>query len=151
VFSQHGSIYCLGYCHMRRSPRIFHLERMEHLEMLEAAQVARPAGVREHLDQSAVFQTQDSGFSARIALEAGVEGSLAGLLPLRQVEGMKDRPGWKQAQVKVRDSLYFRSVLRGYGPLVEILSPEHLRSSFISDLRQIPLPVPFQLDRETNS
>lgn len=151
VFSHHGSIYCLGYCHMRRSPRIFHLERMEHLEMLDAAQVARPAGVREHLDKSIVFHSQDSGFSAGIAFEAAVEGSLAGVLPLRQIEAMKGRSGWKQAQVKVRDSLYFRSVLRGYGPMVEILTPEHLRLSFISDLRQIPLPAPFQLDRQPNS
>jgi len=150
VFSHHGSIYCLGYCHMRRSSRIFHLERMEHLEMLEAAQEARPAGVREHLEQSAVFHDADAGFSASIALQTSVQGSLAGILPLRQLEPLKGRPGWVKAQVKVRDSLYFRSVLRGYGPLVEILEPEHLRKSFISDLRQIPLPTPFQLDSQGN-
>lgn len=150
VFSHHGSIYCLGYCHTRRSSRIFHLERMEHLEMLDAAQEERPAGVRAHLEQSAVFQKADSGFSARIALRDSVEGSLTGILPLRQIVPARGRPEWKEAQVKVRDSLYFRSVLRGYGPLVEILEPEHLRRSFISDLRQIPLPTPFQLDEHKN-
>lgn len=149
VFSHHGSIYCVGFCHTRQASRIFHLERMENLEILEAKQDARPAAVKEHLKESMVFAAADTGYSAKIGYREGIEGSLSGILPLKQIE-KSPRPGWKTALIKVRDSLHFKSLMRGYGPTVEILEPAHLRESFISDLHRITLPGPIQLDRNAN-
>ncbi len=148
VFANQGTIYCLGYCHTRRSARIFHLERKYKVEILEASQEHTPA-VQSALRESFIFQKNPSGFTGEIEFDRTVRPALERIVGLREVK--KSAGGWFSAKVKIQDSHWFKGVLRALGPHVRLVSPAHLRESFVSELRQIPLPRPIELDSQSNS
>ncbi|MBL8021102.1 MAG: WYL domain-containing protein [Leptospirales bacterium] len=141
VFANRGSLYCLGYCHLRRSPRIFHLERMTGIELLAQKQKARPATLRDHLANSFIFKQDASGFKAEIAYSNSVAGAIERMFGIT-ARRPHDRKDWNRSAIRVSDSIWVRSALRAFGPDVVILSPEHLRDSFVSDLQRLKLPAP---------
>ncbi|HMU81700.1 MAG TPA: WYL domain-containing protein [Leptospiraceae bacterium] len=148
VFANQGTIYCLGYCHTRRSPRIFHLERMEKVEILNVKQEKAPS-VQPVLNESFIFRKDKSGFSGEIEFDRGVRPALERTLDLKEIK--KGAGGRWTAKVNIKDSHWFKAMIRSFGPYVKILSPDHLRQSFISELREIPVPEAFEVDGKSNS
>lgn len=141
LFQHRGSTYVVGYCHLRRAPRHFHLERMEDVEILDVDQEKeRPVNLEEFFRTSLVFADGARGFRVKIEYDASVAAALAHRLALASVKPLKKREGWFEAECRIQDSLWFRATLRSLGPHVVIVEPAHMRKSFLQDLDAIPVP-----------
>ncbi|HNJ35675.1 MAG TPA: WYL domain-containing protein, partial [Leptospiraceae bacterium] len=79
----------------------------------------------------------------------GVRPALERTLDLKEIK--KGAGGRWTAKVNIKDSHWFKAMIRSFGPYVKILSPDHLRQSFISELREIPVPEAFEVDGKSNS
>lgn len=125
---------------------MFHLERMEDLELLEMEQeVYPPPELKEMIQKSPLFQKDDfsGGFSAEIDFRPGLRPALEEFfgfegepLPVGQEE-------WIRGSIRIRDSLRAKSFLRSLGPGIRIRSPEHFRTAFLEDLKNFPVPTRF--------
>lgn len=141
LFQHRGSTYVVGYCHLRRAPRHFHLERMEDVEILDVEQEQdRPENLEEFFRTSLVFADGARGFRVKIQYDASVAPALAHRLSLTSVKPIRGKEDWSEAECRVQDSLWFRATIRSLGPHVVIVEPAHLRKSFVEDLEAIPLP-----------
>lgn len=167
---QHGAAdYLIGWCHSRKDGRSFHLDRMDDLYILEApVETSAPADLARMARESLIFRP-GPGISARIGFRSSVRSALEAELPLRDIremqpeergladiepsaaggdeergdekrsdDGRADR--WLSAATSCPEGFWFRSLIRGFGESVVILSPEHLRREFGEELAQIPLP-----------
>ncbi|MCE9599427.1 MAG: WYL domain-containing protein [Spirochaetia bacterium] len=141
VFANRGSLYCLGYCHLRRAPRIFHLERMAQIELLAQKQKAKPLTLKDQLANSFIFKQDTSGFQAEIAYSPSIAGSIEKIFDINASKAYGQN-GWRKGSIRISDSIWTRSALRAFGPHVVIVSPAHLRDSFVSDLQGLKLPAP---------
>ncbi|MCB1318667.1 MAG: WYL domain-containing protein [Leptospiraceae bacterium] len=145
LFQHRGVSYLLGYCHTRLAARFFHLERMQNLEILDMdAEEQPPENLNEYLTQSHIFQDRPAGFTVHLAFAPELRSVLESTFRITEIEpytnGDVDHNDWLQAECKVRESLWFRAILRGLGPGVRILSPDHLRRSYLEDLNAMEVP-----------
>lgn len=149
LVKHNGVSYLIGYCHTRGAPRFFHLERMEQLELLDLARENDPpADLQSLLRESPIFRDKPAGFTVELAFAPGFRAALERTLRLGEIAPLApavqkrlDLPAdWLTGRCKVPESLWLRAILRGMGPDVVLISPEHLRESFAADLAEIPLP-----------
>ena len=150
LVKHNGVSYLIGFCHTREASRFFHLERMEQIELLDLARANEPpANLRELLRDSPIFQEQPSGFTVELAFAPELRAALERTLRLtdvapvtRPIDAPRVTPDWLRGRCKIPESLWFRAIIRGMGPNVIILSPQHLRDAYLSELREFPLPTP---------
>lgn len=147
LFQQRGSSYLIAHCHARQAPRFFHLERMQNIEILLLQQENAPSSdLQELMLNSPLFQKNPSGFSIQIAFSSELRAALEMRLPLEAVSIWAEAPeplqGWLTARSKVQDSIWLRSLLRGFGTQALLLSPRHLQESFLKELEKIRMPLP---------
>ncbi|MCR9141468.1 MAG: WYL domain-containing protein [bacterium] len=152
LVKHNGVSYLIGYCHTREAPRFFHLERMEHIELLDLPRENEPpSNLQDLLRASPIFQKEPDGFTVELAFTPDLRAALERTLRLSDVEeigeGMQNSPAnlpahWMRGKCKVPESLWLRSILRGMGPSVVILSPQHLRHAMRDELDGFPIPGP---------
>ncbi len=146
-----GVSYLIGFCHTREAPRFFHLERMEQIELLDLPREhAPPSDLQDLLRKSPIFQERPDGFTVELAFAPDLRAALERTLRLSDVEALASTSDatelrgipahWMRGTCKVPESLWLRSILRGMGPSVVILSPEHLRDSIRGELDAFPIP-----------
>lgn len=147
LFQHNGANYLIGYCHTRTAPRFFHLERMDQIELLDAPQSQPPPeNLQELMLRSPIFQNEPAGFSVELAFAPGMravlerEFKIFNIAPLGVSMENGEFDGWLRAACKVPESLWFRANLRGLGANVVILSPDHLRESFLQELDEFEMP-----------
>ncbi len=145
VFQHRKAEYVIGYCHLRRAPRFFHLERMENIEILDISQDSKPpedlAGL---IKESPIFREEARGFTAELAFSPALRPALEQYFRVTDVRALETddetRKDWYRASCKINESIWFRATLRSLGPGVAILGPEHLREDHREELESIPVP-----------
>ena len=143
----HGAGYLIGYCHLRRDARSFHLDRLERLELLD---LRRETTAPEDLDRlmlsSPILQKKEQGISVRLIFRTELLAALDyqyGLTTVSSTPAPAGQSGtWSVGECKTAAPLWFRTTLRSFGPGVRIESPDHLRRDFALDLRSLPRPRP---------
>jgi len=143
VFRHRAVHYMIGFCHMRQSPRFFHLDRMEKITLLAVErETAPPANLGELLRTSPIFNRQSAGFRVEIIFNPALRRPLEASFVMSEVSPFgTDDPrfaGWLRATCKVREGIWFRSMIRSFGTEVAILAPEHMRKSFLEELEAMP-------------
>lgn len=152
LVKHNGVTYLIGFCHTRAAARFFHLERMEQIELLDLPRENEPpANLQDLLRESPIFQEQPTGFTVQLAFAPDLRAALERTLRLTDVEGYSTENEnsavqsqlplhWLQGRCKIPESLWLRSILRGMGPSVVILSPQHLRQASQDELDRYPVP-----------
>ncbi len=145
LFENKGMSYLIAYCNTRGATRCFLLERMQNIELLDVKQDNDPSqDLTIYLNELSLFQKGVKGFTIRLAFIADLLANLRLLFPLGKVTSCKKRKGWLQASCKVQDSIWIRSVLRGFGADVILLEPAHLRERYKNELKEIVVPKLFE-------
>ncbi|MDH5656958.1 MAG: WYL domain-containing protein [Spirochaetia bacterium] len=142
ILSHRGISYLIGHCYLRNAARIFHLERVEGIEIVN---LPRETPIPEDLDsilsKSPIFNGP-SGFNVTVAFLPEIRSAVEyNFFPVKigSYEGANEAfGGWLQADCPVNESLWFRSMIRSFGNSIVILSPEHMRISFLEELNEIP-------------
>lgn len=154
IFFHGGFLYLIGYCHLRKNPRIFHVERMDHLEIVELAREnQQPENIKEMISSSYIFNS-DSGFEVEIAFESLLLRAVEKYFHVHEIGDYHGHNGcflgWKTAKCSVGESIWFRSMVRSFGTKMAILSPEHMRKSFLDELNELPeiFPAGEKLDSQ---
>ncbi len=143
LFQHRGSAYLIGHCHLRKEPRYFHLERMDDVQILDMKEeTSPPENMDSFLKQSPIFDANPGGFTVEIAFSPKIKNAMELYFkifndcPLQSQE----HPEWLRASCRVRESLWFRSMMRSLGPDCFIVSPQHMRDSQYSELMEIAPP-----------
>ncbi len=151
LVKHNGVSYLIGFCHTREAPRFYHLERTEQLELLDLARENDPpADLQSLLRESPIFRDEPAGFTVELAFAPGFRAALERTLRVGEIAPLSaeiqqrlDLPAhWLVGRCIVPESLRLRAMLRGMGPDLVIVSPEHLRGAFQAELAEIPLPDP---------
>ena len=145
IFQHRKVTYLIAYCHLRRDARFFHLERMENIEILDVPQESTPSDdLEQMIRESPIFRDDPEGFTAEIAFNPHLRGALESYFKIKDARPLKSkdpgREGWFRAVCKVNEMVWFRATLRSLGPGVMILTPKHLRESYLEELEQVPVP-----------
>jgi len=134
LFNYKGITYLIGYCHMRKNTRNFHLARMDGIEILDEKRTKTPpSDVKEIIKATDIFNTS-KGYTVKLCYRAEAENSLNFMLHLTNIEQEEE---WHTAECKIRDTLWFVALLRSYGTDAYILSPDHLKNRFMEELELI--------------
>ena len=141
LISQRGITYLIAHCFLRNSPRIFHLERMENIEIVDIERTHEPPqDLNSMISDSLIFKAP-SGFKVKIAFEPVLENAVEyNFFPVSVAEydGTDHRfKNWLTADCPVNESIWFRSMVRSFGRSMVILSPEHMRKSFLEEMNEI--------------
>ena len=145
MITNRGYTYLIGHCHLRGSARSFHLERMEAISIVDQPRTtAPPDDLREIVDGLRLFDNRQAGFTVELGFAPDLQWPLqhrfgVELMPQGDAPGLPT--GWKRGSCKVRESLWFRNEIRGFGDMVVILSPEHMRQSYLEELDELPIPL----------
>ena len=148
LFHHRGVDYLIGYCYLRESVRYFHLERMKDIEILDMKQEAfPPENIHEILKKSPIFQDSPSGYTVEIAFKPELYPAMEWYFRIRETkkytgenETMKE---WLTAKCKVHEGIWFRHMVRSFGPDVVIVSPKYLRKAYREELDEISIPAGF--------
>ncbi|MBI3396225.1 MAG: WYL domain-containing protein [Spirochaetia bacterium] len=141
IFQNRGFLYLVGHDHLRQAPRHFHLERTEDLVILEVPRETEPPeNLEEILKESPFFRDSKSGFSVDIAFTPDAEAAVERYLGVDQPRDSVSKSGWREGSCRVRDSFWFRGMVRSFGGRVIIQNPAHMRESFLAELKEIPVP-----------
>lgn len=99
MFQQGGVSYVIGYCHLRRAPRFFHLERLESLELLDLPrEESPPENLTDFMRQSPIFRNvgegdAPAGFTAEIAFRPDLRAALEISVGASNVRPLETTPG----------------------------------------------------------
>ena len=145
----HGAGYLIGYCHLRRDARSFHLDRLENLELLDVRrETAAPDDLHRLMLSSPILRDDGQGISVQLHFRSELLASLdyqygfSTVAPAEPPVGHTG--GWSLGACKTAAPLWFRTTLRSFGAGVRIESPDHLRRDFVADLRGLSRPAAFQ-------
>jgi predicted DNA-binding transcriptional regulator YafY len=144
LFINNGNAYMIGFCHLRDASRYFHLERIEDPLILDLEiENSPPDDLDSLIQHSPVFNGNQGGISVQAAFRKEVTGQASRIFKLNRVDPMKMKNGviWYKADIRVPDRFWFYSVMKSFGPQACILGPDHIRESFLLELKQIPFPA----------
>jgi len=139
LFYAEGQAYVSGHCYLRGEARYFHLDRMDEPVILHQAQEnAPPENLSVILRSSPIFQ-RGRGFQVKVRYKQELRKTVDRYLRPLDVKDLGS--GQYEATVTTQSGFWLRSLLRSLGPQIEILEPEHMRSSMAAELQAIPIPA----------
>lgn len=144
LFIHAGNAYMIGYCHLREAARYFHLERMEDPVILDLERENDPPDNMDFLIRnSSVFNANSEGIAVEAAFRKDITGQASRIFRPDSFQPVQFEDGktWFRASFRVPDRFWFYSVMKSFGIQARILGPEHIKESFLSELKQIPLPA----------
>lgn len=142
LFLHRGSAYMIGFCHLRKASRMFHLERMEDPAILEMElETENPPELHDLIQNSPLFQ-KSTGFPVELEFHPSLTTSLDYHFGFMEPPVKTPGSSLLKGSIRVRESVGARTLLRAFGPGIRIGSPEHFRQSYLEELEEIPVPVP---------
>ena len=124
-----GGFYLVGYCHWRKTERIFAIERIREVRVLATRFAVRPGfNAKEYLKNLWGIVKGEA-----VVVKATFSHSVARYVrnhlwhPSQQFHELPD--GRLELTMRVADTLEVRRWLLGYGPAVEVHEPKALRES----------------------
>jgi predicted DNA-binding transcriptional regulator YafY len=147
-----GAWYLVGYCHWRKDPRVFKVQRIRGEVSFvgpdrDKPEFEVPKGfrVREHLGKTRwEYQDLQSAFApgpseepwpARVRFEAAVASEVKALVPSAKVVAKDDE--WETLEFTVRRRRPFARFLLRYVPRLSVLSPPDLEGSLRELAREV--------------
>lgn len=128
IFTQGGLWYCLAYCFLNKSFRVFRCDRME-----SAVPSDSPPIDLQHIhlgSKEELFRPEGDGVDLYVELsKAGVEACEADPWPLPLLHVRHDGTGWLEGNVARRDIPFFASYFVGLGKEAAVLQPKELRAA----------------------
>lgn len=138
VVTHLGLIYLVGWDRNKEAPRHFRMDRAGEIRISPEARLEPPpADLASMIENSYIKNPLETSGDASIAFRASVQKNLQRILSLSSVKDYSDRPGWKKARCSIRDTAWFREVIRSFGETIEILSPEELRQEIQEDVHNL--------------
>jgi len=128
-----GGFYLVGYCHVRRSVRIFAVERIRALDVL-GARLQKPANFDVEKFLAGTWGIiQGDIVTVRVVFARGLARYIKERLwhptqQFRDVDG-----GRLEMTLKVADTFEVRRWILGFGPEAEVLQPASLREALRAD------------------
>ncbi|MCB1156928.1 MAG: WYL domain-containing protein [Leptospiraceae bacterium] len=136
--------YLAAYCHTRKGIRNFRLE-----SIIEAKPTQETFTFKANIDNQKYIEDfnrfiQDSRQNseyAEILFDEKAYFHLSGKLDMELLgEKTYRNRRLQSAKVKISDSRWFLSTIKGFGTAVIILSPESLRTAFLEDVKNLAVP-----------
>ena len=119
-----GWWYVAGFCHLRQAVRSFRVDRIQHLEMLEASFQA-PADFNIQVYLASEPQTQPQ---LQVRLRFAPQGAEVAHSQAFYWSSLEEQPdGGLVVTFPSYDMEYAAATVLSYGPLVQVLEPESLR------------------------
>jgi hypothetical protein len=124
-----GGFYLIGYCHWRKTERIFAVERIRELKMLAARFEVRPGFDAEAYLKDAWGIIQGELVTVKVVFSKSVARYVRDRLwhPSQKIGELPD--GRLGVTMRVADTLEVRRWILGYGPEAEVIDPASLRES----------------------
>jgi predicted DNA-binding transcriptional regulator YafY len=129
VLMLNGSVYLIGYCHLRKQVRTFALERIKELETLDAGfTVPKDFSLDIYLQSAFKIMTGEPEW-VRIKFDAAVAHTVSERVwhPTQHIEKRPD--GSLEVALRVPINYEIISWVLGFGPSAEVLEPDHLRKT----------------------
>ncbi len=156
LFQDNGLSYLIAHCHTRNDIRCFHLERMNHPEILDIIQESTPPdSLHDLVNHFRSFVKRPHGFSVKIVIATEMLPYIRSILNVMSVKKWenhslehellpkKEGLDWLEIVCKIQDSLWFLSILRGMGKEVILLGPKHLQEGYLKELDSFLIPEAF--------
>jgi predicted DNA-binding transcriptional regulator YafY len=124
-----GGFYLLGYCHLRRTERVFSVERIRELKMLATRFTARPGfNAQEYLHHAWGIIKGDI-VPVKVIFSRSVARYIRDRLwhPTQKIRELPD--GRLEMTLRVADTLEVRRFILGYGGQAEVVEPQSLREA----------------------
>ncbi|MCB1170322.1 MAG: WYL domain-containing protein [Leptospiraceae bacterium] len=138
VVSEVGLIYLVGFDVDRQGSRHFRLDRAGEVSILEQSRsTSPPEDLQQLIEASYIKNPLESAEEAVVAFRSSVQKNLERILNLRDVSEFSGRPGWKEARCSIRDTAWFREVIRSFGETIQILSPDTLREELLEEVHNL--------------
>jgi len=124
-----GGFYLVGYCHWRKTERIFAVERIRELRMLALRFTVRPAFNAEEYLRHAWGIVRGEIVPVRVVFSRSVARYIRDRLwhPSQKLRELPD--GRLQVSLRVADTLEVRRWILGYGAEAEVVDPTGLREA----------------------
>ena len=124
-----GGFYLIGYCHWRKTERIFAVERIRELKMLAARFEVRPGFDAEEYLRNSWGMIQGELVTVKVVFSKSVARYVRDRLwhPSQKISDLPD--GRLDVTMRVADTLEVRRWILGYGPEAEVIDPASLRES----------------------
>ncbi len=124
-----GGLYLVGYCHLRRDVRVFAVERIRALRVLDEAFVRPPEFDAEVYLRDAWGIVRGDLVAVRAVFSAAAAPHIRGRL-WHPSQELRELPGGRlELRLRVADTLEVRRWLLGFGAEVEVLEPPTLREA----------------------
>jgi predicted DNA-binding transcriptional regulator YafY len=128
IYTRQGLWYCLAYCLLRKSYRVFRCDRIASAVPSDSP----PLDLRQiHLgNREELVRTEgDSVYLYADLSQAGVEACEANPCPVPLLHVRYDGTGWLEGQVDRSDIPYYASYFAGLGKEAMVLQPQELREA----------------------
>jgi predicted DNA-binding transcriptional regulator YafY len=124
-----GGFYLVGYCHLRKTERIFSVERIRELKLLATRFTVRPGfNAQEYLQHTWGIIKGDI-VPVKVLFARSVARYIRDRLwhPTQKFRELSD--GRLEMTMRVADTLEVRRWILGYGALAEVAEPQSLREA----------------------
>ncbi len=127
-----GGFYLVGYCHLRKTERIFAVERIRELRALATRFTVRPGFNAEEYLEHAWGIVKGEIVPVKVIFSRSVARYIRDRLwhPSQKLHELPD--GRLELSLRVADTLEVRRWILGYGPDAEVMEPASLREALIS-------------------
>ena len=124
-----GGFYLVGYCHLRKTERIFAIERIRELNMLAMRFTIRPGFNADEYLKHVWGIVKGEIVPVKVIFSSSVARYIRERLwhPSQKVRDLPD--GRLEMSLRVADTLEVRRWILGYGPEAEVTAPVGLREA----------------------
>jgi predicted DNA-binding transcriptional regulator YafY len=124
-----GGFYLVGYCHLRKTERIFAVERIRELKTLAARFTVRPGFVADEYLRHAWGIIKGDIVPVKVIFSRSVARYIRDRLwhPTQKLRELSD--GRIELSLRVADTLEVRRFILGYGAQAEVVEPPSLREA----------------------
>ena len=129
-----GGFYLVGYCHLRRSERIFAVERIRELKALAARFTVRPGFAADEYLRHAWGIIKGDIVPVKVIFSRSVARYIRDRLwhPTQKLRELSD--GRLELSLRVADTLEVRRFILGYGAQAEVVEPPSLREALRAEI-----------------
>jgi len=132
-----GGLYLVGYCHLRRDVRVFAVERIRALRVLDTTFVRPPDFDAEAYLRDAWGVVRGDLIAVRAVFSAAAAPHVRGRL-WHPSQELRELPGGRlELRLRVADALEVRRWLLGFGADVEVLEPATLREAIRQEAERL--------------
>ena len=129
-----GGFYLVGYCHLRKSERIFAVERIRELKALAARFTVRPGFAADEYLRHAWGIIKGDIVPVKVIFSRSVARYIRDRLwhPTQKLRELSD--GRLELSLRVADTLEVRRFILGYGAQAEVVEPPSLREALRAEI-----------------